>query len=184
MKRRMVLGLALLALGVAGIVACLFAWHAFAEGEAAARANAESDVVELHVEVACDGWTSAYTSLGVFVSGTSFDGVPCDEQFMFDGSGQQVAALSAGSYEVVPQLPLLMLADGTVLAASEPLEFYYEPGEAACDRALVSYAPFDPRALTEAELDDAAATSFFDEETAALALERARAQRQEGTEDV
>ena len=184
MKRRMVLGLALCALGVAAVVACLFGWRALTESEAAARANAESGVVELSVEVACDGWTPENTSLGVFVSGTSSDGAPCDEQFAFDGSGQQVAFLAAGSYVAVPQLPLLMLADGTVLAASEPLEFRFEPGEAACDRALVSYEPLDARALTEAELDDAAATSFFDEETAALALERARAQRQAGEEHV
>lgn len=184
MKRRVKLRPALLALGLAVVVACLFGWHAFTEGEAVARADAESGVVELHVEMACDGWTSENTSLGVFVSGTSFDGAPCDEQFEFDGSGQQVAFLVAGSYEVVPQLPLLMFSDGTLLAASEPFEFHYEPGEVACDRALVSYAPFDARALTEAELDDVAATSFLDEETAAVALERARAQRQEGAEDV
>lgn len=170
------IGVGLIAVVLLGVV-CAGAWRA---GQSSAKAASGDDVIELQVDMQCDGWSPVNTELGVFVSGVQLDGAPCDEQLMFEGSGVQVAYLGAGSYEIVPQLPMFMLLDGTVLAVSEPIARDYADEALRSDKAAFVYATVDARDMTENELRETAAGSFADEGDAAEALERALSRRSEG----
>ena len=115
-ERRVVCGIAVVVAVVVASVA-FFGWRAC--GRSVDAVGVDGAAIELKVNLRCDGWSSENTGLGVFVSGTQIDGATCDEQLVFEGSGVQTAYLGAGSYEIVPQLPSLMLRDGTVLAAGD-----------------------------------------------------------------
>lgn len=115
-ERRVVCGIAAVVAVVVASVA-FFGWRAC--GRSVDAVGVDGAAIELKVNLRCDGWSSENTGLGVFVSGTQIDGATCDEQLVFEGSGVQTAYLGAGSYEIVPQLPSLMLRDGTVLAAGD-----------------------------------------------------------------
>ena len=145
-ERRVVCGIAAVVAVVVASVA-FFGWRAC--GRSVDAVGVDGAAIELKVNLRCDGWSSENTGLGVFVSGTQIDGATCDEQLVFEGSGVQTAYLGAGSYEIVPQLPSLMLRDGTVLAAG------------------------DARDLTEDELRAVADCSFVFEDDANAAFERA-----------
>ena len=72
----------------------------------------------------------------------------------------QTAYLGAGSYEIVPQLPSLMLRDGTVLAAGDAVARDYGEGSSAADDLEIAYAAIDARDLSEDELRAVADCSF------------------------
>ena len=147
-ERRVVCGIAAVVAVVVASVA-FFGWRAC--GRSVDAVGVDGAAIELKVNLRCDGWSSENTGLGVFVSGTQIDGATCDEQLVFEGSGVQTAYLGAGSYEIVPQLPSLMLRDGTVLAAGDAVA----------------------RDLSEDELRAVADCSFVFEDDANAAFERA-----------
>ena len=161
-ERRVVCGIAAVVAVVVASVA-FFGWRAC--GRSVDAVGVDGAAIELKVNLRCDGWSSENTGLGVFVSGTQIDGATCDEQLVFEGSGVQTAYLGAGSYEIVPQLPSLMLRDGTVLAAGE--------GSSAADDLEIAYAAIDARDLSEDELRAVADCSFVFEDDANAAFERA-----------
>ena len=179
LRRKIVLG-ALAVVTVGAVVAGGFAWQKHEQAQAVASAEC---VVELAVDVQCEGWTPQNAELGVFVSGTQSDGSPCDLQLMFAGSGRQIAYVSEGSYEIVPQLPCVMLQDGNVLVASDAVARAYTADEMGSDGVVVAYVAADAESLSEDELAEAAAVSFPDESDASQALDRARAKREAGEGD-
>ena len=140
-ERRVVCGIAAVVAVVVASVA-FFGWRAC--GRSVDAVGVDGAAIELKVNLRCDGWSSENTGLGVFVSGTQIDGATCDEQLVFEGSGVQTAYLGAGSYEIVPQLPSLMLRDGTARDLSEDelravadCSFVFEDdANAAFERAL------------------------------------------------
>ena len=160
-ERRVVCGIAAVVAVVVASVA-FFGWRAC--GRSVDAVGVDGAAIELKVNLRCDGWSSENTGLGVFVSGTQIDGATCDEQLVFEGSGVQTAYLGAGSYEIVPQLPSLMLRDGTVLAAGDAVARDYGEG---------SSAAIDARDLSEDELRAVADCSFVFEDDANAAFERA-----------
>ena len=142
-----------------------FGWRAC--GRSVDAVGVDGAAIELKVNLRCDGWSSENTGLGVFVSGTQIDGATCDEQLVFEGSGVQTAYLGAGSYEIVPQLPSLMLRDGDAVARD------YGEGSSAADDLEIAYAAIDARDLSEDELRAVADCSFVFEDDANAAFERA-----------
>lgn len=174
-ERRIACGVAAVAAVVVASVA-FFGWRTY---ERIVDAAPGASTIELQVALRCDGWSPENTELGAFVSGVQIDGVPCDEQLVFAGSGAQTAYLGAGSYEVVPQLPMLMLLDGTVLAAGDPVARSYGDDAPKTDALEIAYAAFDARDLAEDELRAVADGSFATEDDADAAFERACAQRNE-----
>lgn len=169
-ERRIVCGIAAVVTVVVASVA-FFGWRAC--GRSVDDAGVEDAAIELKVGLRCDGWLPDNTGLGVFVSGAQIDGAPCDEQLVFEGSGVQTAYLGAGSYEIVPQLPSLMLRDGAVLAAGDPVARDYGAGFSAADDLEIAYAAIDVRDLSEDELRAIADCSFVFEDDANAAFERA-----------
>lgn len=169
-ERRVVCGItAVVAVVVASVA--FFGWRAC--GRSVDAVGVDGAAIELKVNLRCDGWSSENTGLGVFVSGTQIDGATCDEQLVFEGSGVQTAYLGAGSYEIVPQLPSLMLRDGTVLAAGDAVARDYGEGSSAADDLEIAYAAIDARDLSEDELRAVADCSFVFEDDANAAFERA-----------
>lgn len=169
-ERRVVCGIAAVVAVVVAFVA-FFGWRAC--GRSVDAVGVDGAAIELKVNLRCDGWSSENTGLGVFVSGTQIDGATCDEQLVFEGSGVQTAYLGAGSYEIVPQLPSLMLRDGTVLAAGDAVARDYGEGSSAADDLEIAYAAIDARDLSEDELRAVADCSFVFEDDANAAFERA-----------
>lgn len=170
-EKRIACGVAVAAAIVVATTA-FFGWRTY---ECVHAPSGGTDVIELQISLQCDGWTPENAELGVFVSGAQLDGAPCDEQLVFEGAGEQIAYLGAGSYEIVPQLPTLMLRDGTVLAATDPVARSYGDGAPATDRLDVVYGIVDSSSMTDDELRETAESSFASEEDAAEALERALA---------
>lgn len=171
-ERRIAYGVAVVATAVVASVA-FFGWRAYECSTDAAGDGADS--IELQIALRCDGWSPENTELGVFVSGAQIDGSPCDEQFVFGGSGVQTAYLGAGSYEIVPQLPMLMLRDGAVLAASDPAARSYGEGATKADALEVVYGSIDVGGMDENELRAVAEASFATGDDADAAFERALA---------
>ena len=161
-ERRVVCGIAAVVAVVVASVA-FFGWRAC--GRSVDAVGVDGAAIELKVNLRCDGWSSENTGLGVFVSGTQIDGATCDEQLVFEGSGVQTAYLGAGSYEIVPQLPSLMLRDGTVLAAGDAVARDYGEGSSAADDLEIAYAAIELRAVADC--------SFVFEDDANAAFERA-----------
>ena len=158
-ERRVVCGIAAVVAVVVASVA-FFGWRAC--GRSVDAVGVDGAAIELKVNLRCDGWSSENTGLGVFVSGTQID-----------GAGVQTAYLGAGSYEIVPQLPSLMLRDGTVLAAGDAVARDYGEGSSAADDLEIAYAAIDARDLSEDELRAVADCSFVFEDDANAAFERA-----------
>ena len=169
-ERRVVCGIAAVVAVVVASVA-FFGWRAC--GRYVDAVGVDRAAIEQNVNIRCDGWSSENTRRGVFVSGTQIDGATCDEQLVFEGSGVQTAYLGAGSYEIVPQLPSLMLRDGTVLAAGDAVARDYGEGSSAADDLEIAYAAIDARDLSEDELRAVADCSFVFEDDANAAFERA-----------
>ncbi|MBC5583551.1 hypothetical protein H8S61_04995 [Eggerthella sp. NSJ-70] len=171
-ERRIACGVAAVAALVVASVA-FFGWRTYERIADAAPDGAST--IELQVALRCDGWSPENVELGAFVSGVQIDGAPCDEQLVFEGSGAQTAYLGAGSYEVVPQLPMLMLFDGTVLAAGDPVARSYGDDAPKTDALEIAYAAIDARDLAEDELRAVADGSFATEDDADAAFGRALA---------
>ena len=171
-ERRIACGVAAVAALVVASVA-FFGWRTY---ECIADAALDgASTIELQDALRCDGWSPENVELGAFVSGVQIDGAPCDEQLVFEGSGAQTAYLGAGSYEVVPQLPMLMLLDGTVLAAGDPVARSYGDDAPKTDALEIAYAAIDARDLAEDELRAVADGSFATEDDADAAFGRALA---------
>lgn len=175
-ERRIAYGVAAVAAVVVASVA-FFGWRACEYADDAAGGDAGT--IELEVALRCDGWSPENSELGVFVSGAQLDGSPCDEQLVFEGAGVRTAYLGAGSYEIVPQLPMLMLRDGAVLAASDPAARSYGEGAPKSDALEVVYRAIDARDMAEGELRAVAEASFVLEDDANAAFERALARQSE-----
>ena len=129
----------------------------------------------VRVSVACDGWTRSNADLGVFASGIGPGGVRADEHMVFEGPGSQTVELAAGAYEFSLQAPQIMLEDGTVLAAGDPVGAWLLEGEGAS--VEVAYAQTDLHGMVDEELEEIAQASFDDPEAATAALEEAKAGR-------
>ena len=154
-ERRVVCGIAAVVAVVVASVA-FFGWRAC--GRSHEAVGVDGAAIEQKVNMRIDRWSSEKTGLGGFVS---------------EGSGVQTAYLGAGSYEIVPQLPSLMLRDGTVLAAGDAVARDYGEGSSAADDLEIAYAAIDARDLSEDELRAVADCSFVFEDDANAAFERA-----------
>lgn len=121
------------------------------------------------ITLECPGWIDVNVETGVFISGETVA-----EHLVFAGSGSQAVQVGVGSYEVVPQKPQLMLADGSVLEAGEPVVIQFEAAGGESATASIVYEPVDRSALDEGELASLAEISFVDEEAASRALLQAR----------
>lgn len=175
-KKIVIFGFA--ALGAALVVAGLFClgWNGVQASQDRAQGSDERPVV-LEVSVECEGWTEESAQLGVFISGVAADGSLSDEQVTFEGSGEQGVAVLAGAYEVAAQLPSFMLADGTVLCASDPVRVWCSSSEGIEASAIIRYAPAPMRELTDEQLLEVARASFLEEARADDALQRAKLKR-------
>lgn len=140
--------------------------HGLVDGDTEATGE-QGNAIEVTLE--CPGWIDDNVEVGVFVSGDAVE-----EQLLFAGSGSQVVQVGAGKYELVPQLPRLMLADGSVLEASEPVAYAFEAGDGESVVASIIYESADASALDDSELVSIAETSFIDETVATSALLQAR----------
>lgn len=162
-----VLAVAVLAGGAVGWCARGAALEA-AFGSGAVAGN----VVEIVLD--CNGWAESNVGLGAFVSGEAADGSAFDAQVAFEGPGAQETTLPAGGYQVAPQVPSIMLEDGTVLSASDPVVCWFEGDEGGRKTVELAYRAVDMALLEDAELAEIASDSFVDEEAAARALELAK----------
>lgn len=178
-ERRIACGVAAVA-AIAVASVAFFGWRTYERAAVAPEGAADS--IELQVTLRCDGWSPENVGLGVFVSGAQLDGAPCDEQLVFEGEGAQTAYLGAGSYEIVPQLPTLMLRDGSVLAASDPVARAYGHDAPRTDALEIAYRAIDVRDMADDELRVVADASFASEGDADAAFERASALKGEGAE--
>lgn len=148
----------------------------YARGAALEAAFGSGTVAGNVVEVsfACNGWSESNVGLGAFVSGEMADGSAVDEQVTLDGPGAQEVSLPAGGYQVAPRVPCIMLEDGTVLSASDPVACWFADDEGGRKAVKLEYHAIDMALLGDVELTEIASDSFVDEELAARALELAK----------
>lgn len=172
-------------IAVAVLGAAVAAWAAFVLGgfaagfERAGQAEAPAPLRRLEATVSCEGWSSGNVALGAFVSGFSVDGEKIDKQMLFEGPGACVIDVPEGFYELSLQLPVIMVEDGSMRAAGDPVSIRF--GESGSPvRAAVAYRDIESAALPDQDLSEIARSSFRDQNDAEKALAQARAKRDEG----
>lgn len=162
---------------VAMFASGLVGWHACAAVQKAALESGAVAGNVMEVTVACDGRTESNVELRAFVSGVTVDGSAFEEQVSFGGRGAQEVALPVGGYQVAPRFSLLMLEDGTVLSAGDPIACRFAGGESSRKTVELVYRPVDMALMANEELAEIASDSFVDEEAAARALELSKGLR-------
>lgn len=172
-------------ISVAVLGAAVAAWSAFSLGGFAAgferegQAEAPASLRRLEVTVSCEGWSGDNVALGAFVSGFSADGAKIDEQVLFEEPGARAIDVPEGFYELSLQLPVIMVEDGSMRAAGDPVPVRFdESGSPA--RAAVAYRDVESAALSDQDLSEIAKSSFRDQSDAEKAFSRAMAKRDEG----
>lgn len=172
-------------IAVAVFGAAVAAWAAFALGgfaagfERAGQAEAPVPLRRLEATVACEGWSSGNVAIGAFVSGFSVDGAKVDKQVLFEEPGTCAIDVPEGFYELSLQLPAIMVEDGSVRAAGDPVPIRFD-GSGSPARAAVAYQDVESAALSDQDLSEIAASSFRDQSHAEKALSQAMAKRDEG----
>lgn len=180
MKRKSASNKAVLA--VLGAVVLLFVgsfagWSARGAAEEGLSEEGTSAGNALEVAVMCEGWTESNVALGAFVSGSTSDGSPFDEQVSLPEPGMQEVRLPAGGFRVTPCASRIMLDTGEVLAANDVGSCRFANGDGGSERVELVYQAVDLAFATDEELAEIAADSFVDETASQRALELAKGLR-------
>lgn len=116
----------------------------------------------VEVVLECNGWQRENVDVGVFVSGYRSDGSEFAEQVLFAGPGRRTVYVPPGTYEVVSQLPQLMLVGGGVLVVGGCMPVEVGEEEVQPRVVTLTYEPASLEDLSNDELDALAQASFRD----------------------